>query len=119
MSFFDKEYDRSKRKLIQLNKNTAVLLNLFYMEKEDELESLWYDEIAPDYPWHDIWKEAANEFVEQLRDHWCVYFLRCLRDKCDEEVQKWEKEHGESYRKWCEENKKRLEEVLNNKTEEQ
>lgn len=83
------------------------------MDKEDEFETIVYDEISPDYAWRDIHKEAADEFVKQLRDNACPYFLKCLADRCNEEYQKWEKEHGEKYREIKAKFEQRRKEALN------
>lgn len=108
----DKEYDRSKRRMILLNRDTAVLLNLFYMDDDDSFESIWYDEISKDYP-PDFAVEAADEFVKQFRNHACPYFFKCLADRCNEEYQKWEKEHGEKYREILAKFEERRKELMN------
>ncbi len=113
MKLPEEKYDRSKRKLILLNSSIAVLLNIFYMDDEDNWESGWYDEISEDYP-PDFAVEAANEFVKQFRNNASPYFFKCLADRCEEEYQKWEKEHGEKYRKII----KKLEERKNKITNE-
>ena len=116
MNLPEEEYDRSKRKLILLNSDTAMLLNIFHMDKDDSFESIWYDEISKDYP-PDFAMEAADEFVKQFRDNACPYFFKCLADRCNEEYQKWEKEHGEKYRELLakfEARKKEIENESNN-----
>lgn len=116
MIFPDEKYDRSKRKMILLNNDTALLLNLFYMDKDDNWESVWYDEISEDYP-PDFAMEAADELVKQFRDNASPYFFKCLADRCNEEYMKWEREHGEKYREILSEFEKRRKENENNSIE--
>ena len=35
-----------------------------------------------------IYKDAADQFFKQFEGNECLYFVRCLRDKCNEMLKK-------------------------------
>ena len=69
-----------KRKPILLNKNSVALI--FMYNRSDEMFDIAvgaYNEFGT----HDIWKEAAKEFVSQLKGRWSVNFMEALRDEIE------------------------------------
>ena len=68
------------RKPIYLNKNTVALIHIF--KRCDEINDLWvtdysiYDE-NPD----DVAKEAAKQFIDQLKNCWTPRFLEALQQE--------------------------------------
>jgi len=67
--------DTPNRKPILLSKNTCALILLF--TRYDSLMDVCmgaYD----NFNGHEVWKEAAKEFVKQLDDRWCETFLEAL-----------------------------------------
>lgn len=74
-------------KPILLNRNTVAVIHIF--ERHDTLDDIFYD-TDRNVPTHETWVEAAHEFVNQLDDHWCVTFLKELRNEIDNILRKEE-----------------------------
>lgn len=68
------EFKNYKRKFIQISHRTAILMHIF--EKSDD-----------DF--------AADQFFKQFEGHENLYFVECLRDKCNEML----KEHEDRVQK--------------------
>jgi hypothetical protein len=67
------------RKPILLSKNAVAWIQIF--RKTDDIEDIFcgcYDLNSPK-----IWEEAAEEFVNQLKDEWSICFMETLRSKIE------------------------------------
>ena len=83
-----------ERTLVQINSNTAVLLQLFHASNHIA-DACWSSEcfmqFREDLKTH---KRAAKQFVDQLEGHWTAAFMMALRDAINEELNKNDKEYG-------------------------
>lgn len=85
-----------KRKFVQLDRETALLLHIFTKDEEHSWEDIWlhdYTGVAEaDYFIHE---EAAKQLLDQLEGHWCVAFLETLIKECQQRID----EHWKEYKK--------------------
>lgn len=91
-----KEFKNYKRKFIQLSHKTVILIHIFE-KSNDNFEDIILSDHEEYYKQNhniDIYKEAADQFFKQLEGNECLYFVECLRDKCNEMI----KEHKENYK---------------------
>jgi len=72
--------DTDNRNPILLNRHTVALIQIF--TRTDGLEDIFFSDYDRKSQ-SDISKEAAREFVSQLKGQWCLGFLKALRDECD------------------------------------
>ena len=85
MSVLD-EFKNYKRKFIQISHRTAILMHIFEKSNDD------FEDINHNI---NIYKEAADQFFKQFEGHENLYFVECLRDKCNEML----KEHEDRVQK--------------------
>lgn len=82
---FFKKYDR---KFIQLNRNVCMLIHLFEKDDNHSWEDVWlHDFVGIHEKDFFLYKEAANQLIDQLEGHWCRAFLEALRDVCSERIE--------------------------------
>jgi len=72
-------------KPILLDKNTVAVIHIF--ERTDTFDDIFY-ETDRNIDKHDTYINAAKEFINQLDDHWCISFLRELRNGIDNILKK-------------------------------
>lgn len=90
-------FNEYKRHLIQLRPDTVVLLNMFYRDPEQNLETAWLDDNENYYAADaECIKDAAHQLLLQLEGHWCDAFIEALRDECNE-ILKHSKEEKENF----------------------
>lgn len=73
------EFKNYKRKFIQISHRTAILMHIFE-KSDDDFEDIIL---------------AADQFFKQFEGHENLYFVECLRDKCNEML----KEHEDRVQK--------------------
>lgn len=82
---FFKKYDR---KFIQLSRNIGMLIHLFEKDSDHSWEDVWLQDFIGVYEKdHFLYREAAKQFIDQLEGHYCIAFLKALRDECDKHIQ--------------------------------
>ena len=82
---FFKKYDR---KFIQLDRNICILINIFEKDNAHSWEDVWlHDFVGIHEKDFFLYKEAANQLIDQLEGHWCRAFLEALRDVCSERIE--------------------------------
>lgn len=91
-----KEYDR---KLIQLNRDVAILLHLFKKDAAHSWEDAWLHDVEQveeaDYK---LYEESAKQFINQLEGNWSIAFLTALRNVCDKVIES-DTKYWEEYNK--------------------
>lgn len=82
-----------KRKMIQLNYNTAVLMQIFHRDhpRDDSFKYIADDFMLDDCPDSpglspEYSKEAAQQFISQLEEEYCDNFLAALIEECFESL---------------------------------
>lgn len=88
------EFKNYERKFIQLSHRTAILMHISKKE-DDDFEDITLSDHEEYYKQNYnlyIYKEAAEQFFKQLEGNECIYFVKCLRDKCNEIINKHNKE---------------------------
>uniref|UniRef100_A0A6M3JIM0 Uncharacterized protein n=1 Tax=viral metagenome TaxID=1070528 RepID=A0A6M3JIM0_9ZZZZ len=68
------------RKPILINKNTVAFIQLF--TKTDDLDDIIFG-CWEDYDREQVNKDAAKEFISQLKGRWSVNFLKALAKECE------------------------------------
>lgn len=86
------EFKEYKRKCILLNNNTAMLIHILSASDMD-LETIMIDEMVEGgiESKTDVYKEAAEQFINQLEENECLYFIEALKEKCEEYIKRWGK----------------------------
>ena len=86
------EFKEYKRKLILLNNNTAMLIHILSASDMD-LETIMINEMIEGgiESKTDVYKEAAEQFINQLEENECLYFIEALKEKCEEYIKRWGK----------------------------
>ena len=84
------EFKEYKRKCILLNNNTAMLIHILSASDMD-LETIMIDEMVEGgiESKTDVYKEAAEQFINQLEENECLYFIEALKKKCEEYIKRW------------------------------
>lgn len=84
------EFKEYKRKCILLNNNTAMLIHILSASDMD-LETIMIDEMVEGgiESKTDVYKEAAEQFINQLEENECLYFIEALKEKCEEYIKRW------------------------------
>ena len=91
---FFKKYDR---KFIQLNRDIAMLIHLFEKDSNHSWEDIWLQDLTGIYEKDMLlYKEAAEQFINQLEGQWCIAFLEALRDECNKHIE----DHKENIKKY-------------------
>ena len=89
------EFKNYKREFIQISPRTAILMHIFEKEGDDFEDIILSDhEEYHKQNYLTIYKESAEQFIKQFEGNECLYFIRCLRDKCNEMLEKDDKEKG-------------------------
>ena len=65
-----------KRIPIVMSKNSVALIHIF--ERHDHLEDIWMMDTEYMLETYDRYEGAANQFIEQLEEHWCDAFIKEL-----------------------------------------
>ena len=84
------EFKNYKRKFIQISHRTAILMHIFE-KSNDDFEDIILSEHEEYYKQNhniNIYKEAADQFFKQFEGNECLCFVECLRDKCNEMLEK-------------------------------
>lgn len=83
------EFKEYKRKCILLNNNTAMLIHILSASEMD-LETIMIDEMVQGgiESKTDVYKEAAEQFINQLEENECLYFIEALKGKCEEYIKR-------------------------------
>lgn len=86
------EFKKYEREFIQLSPKTMMLINIFSKEDDDFEDIMLSDHEEYYIKTHgtNIYANAADQLFKQFEGHECIYFVRCLRDKCDEIIKKHE-----------------------------
>lgn len=91
---FFKKYDR---KFIQLSRDIGMLIHIFEKDSNHSWEDIWLHDFTGVYEKdHSLYKDAAKQLLDQLEGHYCIAFLKALRDECDKHIQ----EHRERCKKF-------------------
>ena len=90
-------FNKYDRKFIQLNRNTAMLIHLFEKDSDHSWEDIWLQDLTGIYEKDMLlYKEAAEQFVNQLEGQLCIAFLEALRDECNKHIE----DHKENIKKY-------------------
>lgn len=83
------EFKQYRRKLILLNPRTAMLIHLLEQCDDDleliELHGMVEPGAMDTTP---IYKEAADQLIKQLEGNECRLFIKCLKERCEEYLNK-------------------------------
>lgn len=83
------EFKNYKREFIQISPRTAILMHIFKKEDDDFEDMILCDHEEYYNQNHlNIYKKSAEQFIKQFEGNECLYFVRCLRDKCNEMLEK-------------------------------
>lgn len=86
------EFKNYKREFIQISPRTAILMHIFEKENDDFEDMILSDHEEYYKQNHlTIYKESAEQFIKQFEGNECLYFVKCLRDKCNEMLEKDDK----------------------------
>ena len=86
------EFKNYKREFIQISPRTAILMHIFEKEGDDFEDIILSDhEEYHKQNYLTIYKESAEQFIKQFEGNECLYFVKCLRDKCNEMLEKDDK----------------------------
>lgn len=84
----DKFFKNYKRKLIQLHKDTAILIHIFEKDTDHSFEDVWLHDLTGVYETDiELLRGSAKQLIDQLEGHWCRAFLEALRDECDARIE--------------------------------
>lgn len=85
------EFKNYKREFIQISPRTAILMHIFEKEDDDFEDMILCDhEEYHKQNYLTIYKESAEQFIKQFEGNECIAFIKCLRDKCNELINKHE-----------------------------
>lgn len=86
------DYKNYKRDFIQISPRTAILLHIFSKENDDIEDIILLDNeaFADNARSLKIYENAAEQFFKQFEGKACLYFFRCLRDKCNKLLEEHE-----------------------------
>lgn len=74
------------KKPIYLHKNAVVTINVY--TRPDDIEDVWITDFPQfDEDYENVYKEAAEQFIDQLKDEWTVGFLEALRKEIDKRLE--------------------------------
>lgn len=86
------EFKNYKREFIQISHRVAILMHIF--EKvDDDFEDIIlndHEEYSKQNLNINVYKNAADQFFKQFEGNECIYFVRCLRDKCNEMLKEYD-----------------------------
>ena len=84
----DKFFKNYKRKLIQLHRDTAILIHIFEKDTDHSFEDVWLHDLTGVYETDvELLRGSAKQLIDQLEGHWCRAFLEALRDECDARIE--------------------------------
>lgn len=84
----EKFFKNYKRKLIQLHKDTAILIHIFEKDTDHSFEDVWLHDLTGVYEADiELLRGSAKQLIDQLEGHWCRAFLEALRDECDARIE--------------------------------
>lgn len=84
----DKFFKNYKRKLIQLHRDTAILIHIFEKDADHSFEDVWLHDLTGVYETDiELLRGSAKQLIDQLEGHWCRAFLEALRDECDARIE--------------------------------
>jgi len=86
-------FNDKERKPIILNRDTLATISI-YKKKFNFLELEWDDPGEPPENLIRVFNESADEFVRQLEDEWCEYFMDALIRAIKKQIRKTKKELG-------------------------
>ncbi len=74
------------KKPIRLSPNAVAIIHMFY--KESNFEDIWmFENEQYEIDNYDNYQESANEFIDQLEDHYCIAFLEALHKRIGKELE--------------------------------
>lgn len=84
----DKFFKNYKRKLIQLDRNVAILIHIFEKDLNHSFEDVWLHDLTGVYETDlELLRGSAKQLIDQLEGNWCRAFLEALRDECDARIE--------------------------------
>lgn len=84
----DKFFKNYKRKLIQLDRNVAILIHIFEKDSDHSFEDVWLHDLTGVYETDlELFRGSAKQLIDQLEGNWCRAFLEALRDECDARIE--------------------------------
>lgn len=84
----DKLFKNYKRKLIQLHRDTAILIHIFEKDPDHSFEDAWLHDLTGVYETDlELLRGSAKQLIDQLEGNWCRAFLEALRDECDARIE--------------------------------
>lgn len=75
-----------KRKPILLHKNAVMWIQIF--TKTDDIEDVMFG-VWEQYSTQKACKEAAKEFIRQLREQYNIAFIEALRQECEKIIARY------------------------------
>lgn len=91
------EFKNYKREFIQISSRIAILLHIFEKEGDDFEDIILLNNEGYKKETYNLklYKDAADQFFKQFEGNDCIYFIKCLKDKCDEIIKKHEEKNKE------------------------
>lgn len=84
----NKLFKNYKRKLIQLNRNVAILIHIFKKDPDHSFEDVWLHDLTGVHETDlELLRDSAKQLIDQLEGNWCRAFLEALRDECDARIE--------------------------------
>lgn len=84
----DKFFKNYKRKLIQLDRNVAILIHIFEKDSDHSFEDVWLHDLTDVYEADlELFRESAKQLIDQLEGNWSRAFLEALRDECNARIE--------------------------------
>lgn len=101
----DKLFKKYKRKLIQTDRDIAILIHIFEKDSDHSFEDAWLHDLTGVYETDvELLRDSAKQLIDQLEGNWCRAFLEALRDECNTRIEQdlldcglKEKEQNEIY----------------------
>lgn len=88
----DPEFQITTRRPVLLNSHTVMLIQLF--QAKDTIADSWMWDYIDNYREAD---DAAEQFLDQLDEHWTPAFLMALRRKITERLVKHDTEYSTDF----------------------
>lgn len=81
-------FKKYKRKLIQTDRDIAILIHIFEKDSDHSFEDAWLHDLTGVYETDvELLRDSAKQLIDQLEGNWCRAFLEALRDECNARIE--------------------------------
>lgn len=81
-------FKKYKRKLIQTDRDIAILIHIFEKDSDHSFEDAWLHDLTGVYETDvELLRDSAKQLIDQLEGNWCRAFLEALRDECNTRIE--------------------------------